>query len=190
MLFDGGGRKGGTEGFRVVVLVGFNAEGLKELEDIGRAPNGFRLETDGRIAGLGEIIGVDGKDIVCITCGGVDVWEIRKLSIRLNKFEKVDTHSFFVGENTIPNVVCIPPLRRSVDEGVLLRRCAISAPDEVLKVDLPANRVGNRAGYRNGRSILQALRIAEELIVLPFDPITELLNHGHEPMKLVYVEHC
>ena len=50
MFFDGGGCKGGTEGFRVVVLVGLNAEGLKEPEEIGRAPNGFRLETDGRIA--------------------------------------------------------------------------------------------------------------------------------------------
>lgn len=44
-LFDGGGRRDGIEEFGVVVLVG-----LKEVDEIGLAPNTFRLETIGRAA--------------------------------------------------------------------------------------------------------------------------------------------
>lgn len=49
-LFDGGGRRGGIEGFGVVVSVGLKADELKEVGGIGLAPNTFRPETVGRIA--------------------------------------------------------------------------------------------------------------------------------------------
>ena len=59
-LFDGGGRRDGIEGSSVVALVEFRADVLKEVDEIGFAPNTFRLET----------IGVDGKDVACVTGGG------------------------------------------------------------------------------------------------------------------------
>lgn len=60
----------GTEEFKVVVLIGLKADGLKEPEEIGFAPSGFRLGTAGRSAALDETTGVDGKDAVCVTGGG------------------------------------------------------------------------------------------------------------------------
>jgi len=69
-LFDGGGSSDGTEEFCTVVLVGLKADELKELEETGLAPNGFRLETVGRKAELDGTIGVDGKDVVCVTGEG------------------------------------------------------------------------------------------------------------------------
>lgn len=70
--FDGGGRKGGIDEFSVVVLVGCKVEGLKELDEIGLAPNTFRPEFEkvGCSVELDEIIGVDGNDAVCMTGGG------------------------------------------------------------------------------------------------------------------------
>ena len=69
-LFDWGGRRGGIEEFSVVVLVGLKADGLKEPDEIGLAPNTFRFESIGRVAELAEIIGVGGRDVVCVSCGG------------------------------------------------------------------------------------------------------------------------
>jgi len=43
-LVDGGGRRCGIGEFDVVAPVG-----LKEVGDVGLAPNTFRLETDGRV---------------------------------------------------------------------------------------------------------------------------------------------
>lgn len=72
-LFDAGGRGGGIEEFGVVVLVG-----LKELGGIDLAPNTlrFKLETAGCVVELDRIIGVDGNDVVCVTCGGDRVGEV------------------------------------------------------------------------------------------------------------------
>ena len=69
-LFEGGGRRDGIEEFCMVALVGLRAGELKVLEEIGLAPNGFRLETVGRNTELDETTGVDGKDVVCVTGGG------------------------------------------------------------------------------------------------------------------------
>ena len=67
---DGGGSNDGTEGFCTFVLVGLGAGEMKELEEIGLAPNGFRLGAVGRNVESEETIGVDGKDVVCVTDGG------------------------------------------------------------------------------------------------------------------------
>lgn len=69
-LFDGGGDRDGTEGFSVVALVVLKAGELKELDETGLAPNGFRPGTDGRSVALDETNGVEGKDDVCVTGGG------------------------------------------------------------------------------------------------------------------------
>lgn len=71
-LFDGGGRRGWIEELCVVTLVGLKTGGLREVDDTGLAPSTFRLESVGRVADLIEIMGVDGKDVDCVT-GGVDV---------------------------------------------------------------------------------------------------------------------
>ena len=83
-LFDAGGRRVGIEEFSVVGLVGFKVDELKELGEIGLAPNVFRLELGGVgcIVRLDETIGVDGNDVVCVTGGGdrvgVATWKVRK----------------------------------------------------------------------------------------------------------------
>ena len=72
-LFEGGGRKDGTE-LNVAVFVE-----LRELGEIGLAPRGFRFGTIGRSAALDATSGVDGKDVVWVTGGGesvgVSAWE-------------------------------------------------------------------------------------------------------------------
>jgi len=68
-LFDGGGRRDGMVELSVCVLVGLNADELKELGETGLAPNAFLLETVGRVAGLDETIEFGGGD-VCTACGG------------------------------------------------------------------------------------------------------------------------
>ena len=50
-LLDGGGRKGGIEGFCARVLEGLKADELKDVGDVGLALNTFRFDTVGRIAG-------------------------------------------------------------------------------------------------------------------------------------------
>lgn len=49
-LFDGGGRRDGIEEFGVRVL-GLKADELKDVGDVGLAPNTFRFDTAGRVAG-------------------------------------------------------------------------------------------------------------------------------------------
>ena len=67
-----GGRSGGIEEFSGTVLVGFKVDGLKELDEICRAPKWFRLEFESvaRVFELGGIIGVGGNDVVWVTGGG------------------------------------------------------------------------------------------------------------------------
>jgi hypothetical protein len=69
-VFDGGGSRDGTEEFCVVVPVGLKVDEVKEPEEIGLAPKGFRLEAVGRKVELDETIGVDGDDVVCMAGGG------------------------------------------------------------------------------------------------------------------------
>jgi len=72
-LPDGGGRRDGIEEFSEVVLVGLKADELKELDEVGLAPNALRLGGVCRVIELDETIGVDGKDDVCVAGGGDSV---------------------------------------------------------------------------------------------------------------------
>lgn len=97
---------------------------------------------------------------------------------------KGDAHGVIAGENTTPDVIFIPPLRRPVDDGVRFHRHTVSAPHEVLKVYISTEWVSGGVGDGNSGSVLQALGITEESIVFMFDSVTKLLDNRHKLVEL------
>ena len=100
------------------------------------------------------------------------------------------THRWTTREYTSPNIVF--PTRCSTRRRTigLWSRASRVVAHETLEIDSAGRVCGETCATIHRRTILDPLRVAEILIVLLLNSVTQLLDHVHEPFELGDSQHC